>query len=102
MLLLLIWNRWAPKSPKGTSERAACRNSRSSSEQPIIIIYDISKGDYSFAPTIPKRVTNGSHSETKACTFHIPDSETAAVGTLLAIPPSEVKVCILSLFPWPS
>lgn len=100
MLLLLIWNRLAPKSPKGTSERAACRNSRSSSEQPII--YYISKGDYSFAPTIPKTVKKGYNSETKACTFNIPDSETAAVGTLLAIPPSEVKVFILSLFPWPS
>lgn len=36
---------------KGTSERAAFRHSRSSSEQPIL--YYISKGDYSFAPTIP-------------------------------------------------
>lgn len=83
--------------------KTAGRNRRSSSELPIIYYIFQREGLlFCFAKTIPKTVTKGSNSETKACTFNIPDSETAAVGTLLAITPSEVKVFILSLFPWPS
>lgn len=55
MLLLLIWNRLAPKKPQG-NERKGCLPEQQI-EQPIIY--------YISAPTIPKRVTNGSNSETK-------------------------------------